>query len=140
MHTVRTECLDCLLILGPGQLARVLRSYLGHYNEQRPHRGIHLSVPARTTPDADPPFQARRHDVIGGLIHEYHPVAAYSGSLPLASCVLEPPGFGCGKPAHIVGMATGVECARTWLERANPELHTHRGPRGMRCSRKIEAV
>ena len=46
MCTVRTECLDQLLIFGTGHLERVLRQYVTHYNEQRPHRGIDLEVPA----------------------------------------------------------------------------------------------
>ena len=78
VRTVRTECLDWLLIVGQGHLERVLREYVRHYNGQRPHRGINLQVPV---PDdgvsATPPtFQARRQDVLGGLIREYYPVAA----------------------------------------------------------------
>ena len=46
VRTVRTECLDRMLILGRGHLERVLREYVGHYNRQRPHRGIDLDVPA----------------------------------------------------------------------------------------------
>jgi putative transposase len=37
VRTVREECLDWLLILGPRQLERVLRTYVDHYNRQRPH-------------------------------------------------------------------------------------------------------
>ena len=32
VRTVRTECLDRMLILGGGQLERVLHEYVGHYN------------------------------------------------------------------------------------------------------------
>ena len=78
VRTVRTECLDRMLILGQRHLERVLREYVNHYNRQRPHRGIHLQVPVpddRTA--ADPPLlDIHRHDVLGGIIHEYHPVAA----------------------------------------------------------------
>jgi putative transposase len=38
VRTVRTECLDWLLIVGRGHLARVLRVYVEHYNEHRPQR------------------------------------------------------------------------------------------------------
>ena len=37
--TLRTECLDWALILGRRHLERVLRTYVRHYNEARPHRG-----------------------------------------------------------------------------------------------------
>jgi hypothetical protein len=78
VRTVRNECLDHMLILGRGQLERVLREYVTHYNRQRPHRGIDLGVPV---PDSGmtsipPSLNVDRRDVRGGLIHEYHPVAA----------------------------------------------------------------
>jgi len=56
----------------------VLREYVGHYNHQRPHRGIDLGVPAPASTGKILPPSAKvvRHDVLGGLIHEYYPVAA----------------------------------------------------------------
>jgi hypothetical protein len=67
-----------LLIVDQRHLEQVLREYVRHYNRQRPHRGIQLHVPV---PDdgvgATPPaYKVRHHDVLGGLIHEYRPVAA----------------------------------------------------------------
>ncbi len=77
VRTVRAECLDRTLILGRGHLERVLREYVGHYNRQRPHRGIDLEVPAPAgaVEIALPSPRVVRHDVLGGLIHQYHPVA-----------------------------------------------------------------
>jgi putative transposase len=37
VRTVRTECLDWLLILNRHHLHRVLGAYLRHYNTSRPH-------------------------------------------------------------------------------------------------------
>jgi transposase InsO family protein len=77
VRTVRTECVDWTLVLGRRHLGAVLREYFRHYNEQRPHRGIDLGVPAgRTGPKRPAGFLVHRHDVLGGLIHEYRPVAA----------------------------------------------------------------
>ena len=45
VRTVRTECLDWLLILNQTHLERVLRVYVHHYNAARPHRGLKLSPP-----------------------------------------------------------------------------------------------
>jgi hypothetical protein len=45
-------------------------------NGQRPHRGIGLGVPAGSAGPSVRNLEVRRHDVLGGLIHEYHPVAA----------------------------------------------------------------
>src|SRR5665647_3799750 len=51
--SVRRECLDRLLIIGRRQLERVLRVYVRHYNEQRPHRALDLEAPdPRTIPPA----------------------------------------------------------------------------------------
>jgi putative transposase len=78
VRTVRTECLDHSLILGRGHLSGVLRSYVAHYNEERPHRGIGLSVPEGLPGDRDPigSHDVRRRDILGGLIHEYYGLAA----------------------------------------------------------------
>jgi len=45
VKTVRRECLDHLLIFGQRHLQWVLREYLRHYNEERPHRGLALETP-----------------------------------------------------------------------------------------------
>jgi len=78
VQTVRAECLDWTLVLGRRHLLRLLRSYVRHYNEQRPHRGLALTIPVpceRGSPQVNPEA-VRRRDVLGGLIHEYHEVAA----------------------------------------------------------------
>jgi transposase InsO family protein len=78
VRTVRTECLDWVLILGRRHLDGILRQYVRHYNQQRPHRGIDLEVPVASSGTAatPPSLRAHRHEVLGGLIHEYYPVAA----------------------------------------------------------------
>jgi transposase InsO family protein len=77
VRTVRTECLDWTLVLGRRHLEAVLREYIRHYNEQRPHRGLDLGVPAGgAAPKGRAGFEVQRHDVLGGLIHEYRAVAA----------------------------------------------------------------
>jgi transposase InsO family protein len=55
VRTVRSECLDWVLVLGHGHLERVLRRYVSHYNRQRPHRGIDLGVPVPGNPVASIP-------------------------------------------------------------------------------------
>jgi hypothetical protein len=41
VRTVRTECLDWLLIVGRRHLEHVLRIYTQHYNYERPHADSH---------------------------------------------------------------------------------------------------
>jgi transposase InsO family protein len=79
VRSVRSECLDHLLILGRRHLEHVLREYALHYNAERPHRSLALAAPAREPPlptDASAPVDIRRRDVLGGVIHEYYAVAA----------------------------------------------------------------
>jgi len=47
IRTVRSECLDWLLILNQPHLERVLAEFMGHYNGHRPHRALQLTPPDR---------------------------------------------------------------------------------------------
>jgi transposase InsO family protein len=78
VQTVRAECLDWTLVLGRQHLVRLLDAYVGHYNRQRPHRGLALAVPDGRDQDSmrTQPQHVQRRDVLGGLIHEYHASAA----------------------------------------------------------------
>jgi transposase InsO family protein len=77
--TVRRECLDRLLILGPRHLQRALAAYVAHYNGHRPHRALGQRPPLHTLrPPGEHPIgevidlnHVRRRDLLGGLIHEY---------------------------------------------------------------------
>jgi putative transposase len=78
VKSVRAECLDWTLALGRRHLLRILRAYVGHYNQQRPYRGLALAVPEPQEQSSTvlSPEQVRRRDVLDGLIHEYHAIAA----------------------------------------------------------------
>jgi putative transposase len=78
VQTVRAECLDWTLVLGQRHLRRLLRGYIRHYNQQRPHRSLALAVPEAGEPKSPElnPREVRRREVLGGLIHEYYEVAA----------------------------------------------------------------
>ena len=79
VRTIRSECLDHLLIVNARHLERVLRSYAQHYNAGRPHQGLEQQIPAPASstpasPAMPSPSHRRRvhrHDRLGGLIHEY---------------------------------------------------------------------
>jgi putative transposase len=77
VRTVRGECLDWLLIVNRRHLERVLRVFVEHYNTHRPHRALKLHAPQRAEPPPTPAIgKIRRHDRLGGLIHEYYRDAA----------------------------------------------------------------
>jgi transposase InsO family protein len=77
VRTVRSECLDHLLVVNEVHLERILRGYARHYNGHRPHQGLSQEIPARectapppaaTDPDSRHwhlgrhPGRIRRHD------------------------------------------------------------------------------
>jgi hypothetical protein len=73
--TVRRDCLDWILIVSRRQLEQVLRVYVDHYNNHRPHRALGLKPPTpkqrlRLVSPASPD-RVHRRDRLGGLIHEY---------------------------------------------------------------------
>ena len=76
VRTVRSECTDRLLIVNERHLRRVLDCYVCHDNELRPHRGLAMHAPA-PSPTEIPAMPAtltriRRHEILAGLINEYH--------------------------------------------------------------------
>lgn len=75
MRSVREECLDRLLIMNEAHLRRVLREYATYYNERRPHQGIEqrCPIPIDSSRRHGP---VKRHDVLGGIIHDYYREAA----------------------------------------------------------------
>jgi hypothetical protein len=45
VRTVRTECLDRIFVVNERHLESVLKAYIKHYNQERPHRGLDLRIP-----------------------------------------------------------------------------------------------
>jgi putative transposase len=72
VRTVRSECLDWLLIVSAQHLERALRVFVDHYNRHRAHRSLELAPP-----NGRPPIgrwsgtAVKRRDRLGGLVHEY---------------------------------------------------------------------
>ena len=79
VRTVRSECLDWLLILNTQHLEHAVKVFVDHYNRCRPHRSLGL-VPPNGPPPAhveadDQLIRVRRRDRLGGLLHEYERAA-----------------------------------------------------------------
>src|SRR3954471_14790662 len=71
--SIRRELLDRTLIINQRHAVAVLGEYEHHYNSHRPHRSLGQAAPLRplpqpTTSEAN---TVRRHDRLGGLLHEY---------------------------------------------------------------------
>jgi transposase len=74
----RRELLDRTLIWNLRHLMMVLREYENFYNSHRPHRALDQAAPLRALPDGITDldhFRVRRHDRVGGVIHQYRLVA-----------------------------------------------------------------
>jgi len=75
--SIRRELLDRMLIVNQRHAAAVLREYEHHYNGHRPHRSLGQAAPLRPLADRTRTEinNVRRHDRLGGLLHEYQQVA-----------------------------------------------------------------
>ena len=75
VRTVRSECLDRLLLLNQPHLERILAMFVDHYNGHRPHRALSLAPPqprrAATPVAALGDACILRRDRLGGIVHEY---------------------------------------------------------------------
>ena len=76
VRTVRSECLDWLLIFNQQHLEQILAVFAEHYNGHRPHRALGLNPPHATRP----PFasatewgeaRVQRRDRLDRAVHEY---------------------------------------------------------------------
>jgi putative transposase len=81
LGTLRRECLDCMMPLTENHLRRLLRAWVRHYNEGRPHMALGPGIP-QLSPHLPAPLQAHPHripahlrvmtkSILGGLHHEY---------------------------------------------------------------------
>ena len=75
--TLRRECRDHVIVVNERPLRHVLRDFIRHYNEARPHQALALQVPAAPS-RASPATSSRilSRPVLGGLTHEYEREAA----------------------------------------------------------------
>jgi putative transposase len=75
VRSIRTECLDRLILFGERRLLRALDEFVAHYHGERNHQGLgnELITPAATRAGGT---QVRCRDRLGGLLRYYHRAAA----------------------------------------------------------------
>lgn len=75
VRTVRSECIDWLVIMNSRHLGRALTVFVDHYNGHRSHRSLDLAPPNGRLAIAPwagrQPIVVKRRDRLGGLLHEY---------------------------------------------------------------------
>jgi putative transposase len=76
IRSIRSECLDRLILVGEASLRRALEAYLEHYRLERNHQGLNnrLIEPTETSPAPSGPIRCRNR--LGGLLRFYARQAA----------------------------------------------------------------
>ena len=74
--SIKSECLNRMMILGEGHLRRVIAEYMAHYHTERPHQGLggRLIEPDARVARADGEIVCRQR--LGGLLRYYYRKAA----------------------------------------------------------------
>ena len=75
VRTLRSECLDHVLILNERHLRTVLQEYSAYYNTERPHRSLALEPPLPAARSPATRGEVRSRAVLGGLHHVYQRAA-----------------------------------------------------------------
>jgi transposase InsO family protein len=74
VKSVKTECLDKMILFGRGHLERALREYVVHYHSERPHQGLGNELIDGVPSNGLGEVVARER--LGGLLNSYHRTAA----------------------------------------------------------------
>ena len=69
VRSIRSECLDHLIVINRRHLMAVLTEFIEYYNHDRPHRSLALTSPIPRNPSREGPVTSRA--VLGGLHHVY---------------------------------------------------------------------
>jgi len=80
VHSVKSECLDRLTIVGMSGLRRVLRDYVDHYHAERPHQGLRNALieadgGAQKVDSGESTAEVVRFSRLGGLLSSYQRAA-----------------------------------------------------------------
>lgn len=84
VRTCRRELLDRTLIWSQAHLPHALREFESHDNDHSPHRALRRAAPPHTVPEPitgqarNIELHVRRHDRLGGALHEYEHAALTS--------------------------------------------------------------
>lgn len=71
VKTVRTECLNKVIVVNQTHLRHVLSEYVSYYNLSRPHQGLDQQRPIPSPPPALVGNVYSR-PVLGGIIHDHY--------------------------------------------------------------------
>jgi putative transposase len=71
VKSIKTECLDQMILYGEKSLRHCVREYVAHYHAERNHQGIANAIPF---PDErlDNTGKVSKSERLGGLLKYYH--------------------------------------------------------------------
>jgi transposase InsO family protein len=74
--SVKSECLDRLILLTEGQLRRACSEFVAHYHRERPHQGLANRLIDGAPHAGNDGGEVQCHERLGGLLKYYHREAA----------------------------------------------------------------
>jgi transposase InsO family protein len=76
VKTIKTECLDHLILFGEKSLRYMITEYLAHYHAERNHQGIENVIPFPDKRLSATGQKITKSERLGGLLSFYHRKAA----------------------------------------------------------------
>jgi transposase InsO family protein len=76
VRSIKSECLDRLVLFGEKSLRHVVREYVEHYHRERNHQGIGNAIPFPDERLSATGQKVKKSERIGGLLSFYHRQAA----------------------------------------------------------------
>jgi len=74
--SIKSECLDRLILFSEGQLRRACEQYVAHYHGERNHQGLDNRLIDQTAIAANDDGEVVCSERLGGLLKYYHRRAA----------------------------------------------------------------
>jgi putative transposase len=74
--SIKSECLNDLIIFSEAQLRRVVTEYVAHYHEEGPHQGVGNVLLSGAKPAANQDGHVVCDERLGGLLKSYRRQAA----------------------------------------------------------------
>lgn len=76
IQTLQQECLDHFLVFGTRHMDHLLKEFLQHYHDERPHQGLGNRLLSGAGPPSAPNGHIRCRQRLGGLLRHYYRQAA----------------------------------------------------------------
>ena len=106
--SVKSECLDKMILVGEQSLRRALREYGAHFHGERPRQGIGNELVVRKQANNSPTGDIIETERLGGLLRSYQRAGAEWGRSRIAAAASSRWWWRCsGPPSPIT-----ARCAR----------------------------